>query len=66
MMKLYTIVYQTGLLTEYYEKWDDKPRGDKRWANFQTQFMDAQCQMNYLQKQTLKQRWFHGANLLLT
>ena len=66
MTEVYTIIYHTGILTEYCEKWDDCPNVDKMWAKFQTHFTDVQQNMRRMQKQTAKQTGLHGAKTVLT
>ena len=45
MTEVYTVTYETGILTEDCEKWDDQPNMDKTWANLQMHFTDAQQNM---------------------
>ena len=40
--KMYTIVYNTGLFYDNGDKWYDKERTNKSWANFQAHFQAAQ------------------------
>ena len=66
MTELYTVIYQTSVLTEDCEKWNNRPTGDKMRENFQTHFTDAQHKMKRGQKQASKQMGFHGSNPVLT
>ena len=39
---IYSLVYNTGLFCDDCDKWDDKQRDEKTWANFQAHFQAAQ------------------------
>ena len=45
MTEVYTIIYQMGILTEDFEKWDERPNVGKTCANFEKNFTDAQQKM---------------------
>ena len=38
---IYTLVYNTGLFYDDCDKWDEKQRDEKNWANFQAHFQSA-------------------------
>ena len=59
---IYTLVYNTGLLYDDYDKWDDKQRDGKLWANFQAQFQAEQRKYKIKQKSSTCVGGYHGAN----
>ena len=65
MTELYTLTYQTGLLTEYFENWDELPNLDKLWADFQTHFTDVKWKMRRRFNQNSKKTGFLEANMML-
>ena len=59
---IYTLVYNTGLLYDDCDKWDDKKHDKKTWANFQAHFQEAQRKFKRKQKSLTRAGGYHGAN----
>ena len=55
----YTLVFKTGLYFEECKQWNNCPATEKTWANFKTQFHNAQCLLCD-QLHTTKQAGFHS------
>ena len=51
---IHMLVYNTGLYYEDCDKWEDKKRNEKTWANFQAHFQAAQ--RKYKRKQKVSTR----------
>ena len=45
MAEVYTVIYQTGIVIEDVEKWDERPKVGKTWVKFNIHFADAQQKM---------------------
>lgn len=65
MDALFTVIYETALMHEECEKWEDKPAADKTWHNFQAHFLEAQRKLKRRQRTTTKQGGFHGVNAIV-
>ena len=59
---IYTLVYSTGLFYDDFNRWDDKQRDGKNWANFQSHFQAAQRKYKRKQKPSTRAGGYHGAN----
>ena len=55
----YTLVFKTGLYFEECKQWNNHPATEKTWANFKTQFHNAECLLRD-QLCTTKQAGFHS------
>ena len=55
----YTLVFKTGLYFKECKQWNNCPAPEKTWANFKTQFHNAQC-LPCDQLRTTKQTGFHS------
>jgi hypothetical protein len=66
MDALYTVIFNTGVMCEECEKWEDTEALDKTYKNFKTHFTAAQRKLNRRQKTTAKQGGFHGVNAIIT
>ena len=55
----YTLVFKTGLYFEECKQWNNCPATEKTWANFKTQFHNAQCLLHD-QLCSTKQAGFHS------
>ena len=53
-----------GLFYDNCDKWDDMPRDEKTWANFQAHFQAAQRNFKRKQKLSTRAGGYHGANNL--
>ena len=62
---IYTLVYNTGLFYNDCNKWDDKQRDEKTWANFQAHFQAAQRKYKIKKKESTRVGVYHGANKLI-
>ena len=51
---MYTLVFNTGVLFEDYNNWDDKAEGDKMWENFKYHFIDAKRRYKHRQREANK------------
>ena len=56
----YTLIFKTGLYFEECKQWNNCPATEKTWANFKTQFQNAQCLLHD-QLCTTKQAGFHSS-----
>ena len=65
MTEVYTVIYQTRILTEYCKKWYERPNVYKLLANFQMNFTDVKQKVRRSKKQTEKHTGFHGVNAVL-
>ena len=61
---IYTLVYNTGLFYDYCNKWDDRQRDKKTWANLQAHFQAAQRKYKKKQKVSTHAGGYHRANNL--
>jgi uncharacterized coiled-coil protein SlyX len=66
MDALYTVIFNTGVMCNECEKWEDKAVADRTYENFKTHFATAQRKLKHRQKTSTKQGGFHGANALVT
>jgi hypothetical protein len=66
MDALYTVIFNTGVMCEECEKWEDKATAEKTYADFKTHFTTAQRKLKRRQKTTARQgRGFHGVNAVV-
>jgi chromosome segregation ATPase len=65
MDALFTVIFETVLMHEECEKWEDKPAADKTWHNFQAHFLEAQRKLKRRQRTTTTQGGFHGVNTIV-
>ena len=59
---IYMLEYNTGLFYDECDKWEDKQRDRKTWANFQAHFQAAQQKYKIKQKSSTRTGGYHGAN----
>ena len=55
----YTLIFKTRLYFEECKQWNNCPAAEQTWANFKTQFQNAQCLLHD-QLHTTKQAGFHS------
>jgi hypothetical protein len=65
MDALFTVIFDTALMHEECEKWEDKPVANKTWHNFQAHFLKAQRKLKRRQRTTTKQGEFHCVNAIV-
>ena len=61
---IYMLVYNTGLFYDECDKWEDKQRDKKTWANFQAHFQAAHRKYKRKQKVSTRAGGYHGAKKL--
>jgi uncharacterized coiled-coil protein SlyX len=65
MDALYTVIFNTGVMYDERDKWEDRAVAARTYANFKTHFATAQRKLKGRQKKSTKQGGFYGANALV-
>jgi hypothetical protein len=65
MDALYTVIFNTAVMCEECEKWEDKATVNKTYENFKTHFTTAQRKLKRRQKTTARQGGFHDVNAIV-
>jgi hypothetical protein len=61
----YTVIFNSGVMCEEREKWDDKATADKTYNNFKTPLTTVQRKFKRRQRTTAKQGCFDGVNAIV-
>jgi hypothetical protein len=58
----YAKIFPTGHFMSAFRRWNEKPNGDKTWAQFKAHFSAAHCQHKQIQGESAATSGYHSAN----